>query len=79
MLIPAGTFLLNRRLTIAPSRPFILRGAAADASRLVWSGNTTEGIAVKPAGKANPLMNDALFTFTGSAPIPCMSMPISSL
>jgi hypothetical protein len=61
-VVPAGTFLLRKRLIIAQSRPFVLRGIAPDASRLVWAGNTTEGIAVNPCGKADPLMNDALVT-----------------
>ena len=66
---PAGTFAISKRLRIVPTKPLVLRGLAPDISRLVWRGNTTEGIAILPAGWAEPLMNDALVTVTGARPI----------
>ena len=66
-MVPVGTFRLSRRFTIATTRPFVIRGASPDASRFVWTGDATEGIAIKPSGKAEPLMNDALVTITGTS------------
>lgn len=66
VIVPPGTFRLSKRLVVRPAKPLVLRGLAPDASRLVWAGNTTEGIAILPAGAADPLTNDAQVIVSGA-------------
>lgn len=59
LYIPPGTFKINKRLDIETCKPFVIRGAAQDVSRLLWHECAEgEGIGIEPSGCVSKVVND---------------------
>lgn len=58
-MVATGTFKINKRLDIETCKPFVIRGAAQDVSRLLWHECPQgEGIGIEPSGCVTKFVND---------------------
>lgn len=66
VFVPAGTFIVKSRLAIRTQKPFVLKGHAADVSRLLWPESAqTQGIHIEPTGELSILKNNCHVSVTG--------------
>ena len=73
VFVPAGSFYLSKRIAIEPTRPFALKGIGPDVSRLRWSGENTEGLAITPKGNLDACCNDGAVLVSGALMVPVLN------